>query len=131
MIAELLNSVRDGVSNPLQVYIQLKGLEKELEVAIKEISDLAISEAEKWKEKRFTAYGAEVEKKNGPSRYVYDHIPQWQALREKIKAIEEISKVGKDFETGANVVDENGEIIPPATKIQGKAIISIKLKPCA
>lgn len=126
MISELINSVREGNGNPLQVYIQLKSLEKELEAAIKEIAEQAISEAEKWKEKRFSAYGAEIEKKSSPSRYIYDHIPQWISAKEKIKKLEEMAKAGKDFE-GGNVVDENGEIIVPAQKIEGKTIISIKL----
>lgn len=127
MVNDLVKSVRDGETNPLQAYIQLKRIELEVSEALKEISDLAIDEANKYPEKRFTAYNAEVEKKSAASRWKYDHIPQWWSASQKLKTLEEMAKKAIDFE-GGTLVDENGEVIPPAIKVEGKSIISIKLK---
>lgn len=120
MFKELSEGVLNGDLNALSVYIDLKRFEKDLAEAIKEVQGFAIQEAEKYPEKSFEAFGASVEKKNGTSRWDYSNIREWNLAKERLKQIEVIAQVGG--------MDESGNEIPKAFKIEGKPTISISFK---
>lgn len=58
----LIDSVRNGDTNPLKLLIMLKSLEAVSELVREEIQDEILNEAEKNSEKKFQAFGAFVEK---------------------------------------------------------------------
>ena len=118
---QLANQAKDGETNPLSVYIQLKRAEKELKAAIELVQPLAIDEADKYSEKTFKFQGAVIEKKSAPSTWDFSEVAAYTQAKERLKYIETISKAGG----GADA--NTGEVIDKAIKIDGKSTITVKL----
>lgn len=118
---EYAKEVKEGNINPLEAYIILKSALTDLEKALKEVQDLAIDEANKYGQKSFEAFGAKVEIRNGASRWDYSNVKAHVSLSNQLKYIEGISKIGGG-------VTSDGEIVEPATKINGKENIFISFK---
>lgn len=126
MITEAINKItseaKEGVKNPLEAYIILKGLEIEVKQAISELQNLAINEASKYPEKRFNAFGAMIERKSSPAQFDFKHIKTITDLEERVKGLKEKAKIG------TFVDEETGEMIDKAYKIEGKETIAIKFE---
>lgn len=121
----------DGNANPLEIYIQLKEIEKTLADCIGSIQPQAIEEAySKYSEKSFDLLGATVEKKTASGKWQYNVSNEYEALKDKIKKLEEVYKLSYQSNLkGSTIVDEaTGEIVPPAVYTPGKETISIILK---
>lgn len=119
-ISKITKEAKEGESNPLEAYIILKGLEIELKEALTELQGLAITEAQKYPEKRFNAFGAVIERKSSPAQFDFKHIKTITDLEERVKGLKEKAKIG------TFVDDETGELIDKAFKIEGKETIAIK-----
>lgn len=115
------NEVKEGRVNPLEAYIALKAAANDLEKALKEVQDLAIDEANKYGQKSFQAFGAKIEVRNGASRWDYKSVKAHVQLSTQLKYIEDLAKAG-----GGVTMD--GEIVEPATKINGRETIAISFK---
>lgn len=129
-LLQLAEDVQNGNSNALEQYIVLKRLENDFKSVMAIVRDLAIDEADKYGEKTFEAFGAEITKKSDPGRWNYKEIPQWADKKEQLKDIEELAKQSynqKVKSTGVVIVDEDGIEIEAAQYTDGKSNISIKL----
>jgi hypothetical protein len=117
---EIAGLVGAGEINPLEAYIILKELQGKTELAIKQVLDSALTEAGKYPEKSFKAYGAKIEVRNGPSTFKFcEAILNYKA---KLKQLEEQSKLGEFADP------DSGEIISKAIKTEGKTTLSISFK---
>lgn len=119
-IKELVSLVESGEINALNAYVILKQEEKMISEAIKLVQPLAISEADKYPEKSFKAFGAMIEKKNAASRWDYSNVQEWLLAKERLKQIETIAQVGG--------MDDSGNEIQRANKVLGNSTISITLE---
>jgi hypothetical protein len=118
----IVNEVNDGYVDPLKAYMELKELEEIISISMKSIKDQAMDEARKYGKKSFQFHNAEITLKNGASRYDFSHIQSYQQQKEKLKYIEELAKIG------GGVIEETGEIIEKAKKIEGAETIMISFK---
>jgi len=109
-----------GNLNPLEVYIDLKAELIELEAAIKQVQDLAISEADKYAEKSFKYNGAIIEKRSSPAIWDYSECMAYHQAKERLKYIEKIAQAGGGADT------DSGEVINRAIRIEGRAGIAVK-----
>lgn len=120
-ILDIKDAVEQGNVNPLEAYIELKSIENTLKEVISTVQPLAITEAEKWKEKSFKAFGATIEKRNAPATYEMSHINAYISAKEKVKYIETIAKAG------GGIDPETGQEIEKAIRIEGKSTIAVKI----
>ncbi len=122
-IAAIKDNAIEGKINAIEAYVQLKTLEKVIKEAIDKIQELAIDEGLKYNQKSFVAYGATVEMKSAPSRWDYSKCMQVQHLSAKLKTMQELSQLA----VNSKMYDEDGLLIEPASKIEGKQSIAITL----
>lgn len=119
-IQNIVGSVDKGYVNPLEAFIFLNWMQKIADAAKKQLLDQAISEAEKYPEKEATLYDATVTVKNGAGRYTYP---------DSVKKAQDQAKLAyKAQKEGNTIVDDNGEIVEPATYKQGSTTLSITFK---
>lgn len=117
---EIAGLVEAGEINALEAYIILKELSGKTDLALKQIIDHALNEAEKYESKSFKAFGAKVEVRNGASQFKFcSAINEYEA---KLKLLKEQSKLG-EF-----VNPETAEVIEKAVKIEGKTTLAISFK---
>lgn len=117
---EIAGLVTAGEINALEAYVILKELAGKTELALKQVLDAALTEAEKYESKSFKAFGAKVEVRNGASQFKFcSAINEYEA---KVKLLKEQSKLG-EF---AN--PDTGELIEKAVKIEGKTTLAISFK---
>lgn len=121
MYSELAQRVVDGDVNPLEAYVTLKRAADEIKTAMEIVQPLAVSEADKWKEKSFKAYGVIIEKKSNPATWDYSGCEAYEQAQKRLKYIQQIAQIGG----GADV--DTGEVIGKAIRIEGASNISVKL----
>lgn len=117
---ESAEKVEAGEMNPLKALVDIRLAQDELDQAESRIKSMAVDEAYRHPEKIFKAYGAVIEKRNGPATWDYSGVAAHQACKEKLKWIEKMAQAG-----GAADM-ENGEVIDKAVRIEGKVTIAIK-----
>lgn len=122
-IATIKENAIEGKMNAIEAYVQLKTLEKVIKEAMDKVQELAIDEGLKYNQKSFVAYGATVEMKSAPSRWDYSKCMQVQHLSAKLKTMQELSQLA----VNSKMYDEDGLLIEPASKIEGKQSIAITL----
>ena len=117
---EIAGLVGAGEINALEAYVILKELAGKTELALKQIQGDALTEASKYPEKSFKAYGANIEVRNGASTFKFsDAITNFEA---KLKQLKEQSKLGEFADP------DSGEIISKAIKLEGKTTLAISFK---
>ena len=126
-ILKLADDAANGLSNSLEAYIELKKIEKTLEMAIESVKPLAIQEADKYHEKSFELSGVQVTKSRAPGRWDYSEIPQWKKRKDELSQIEALSKDAfKLAAKGQTITDPDGVIVGPARYSEGIDTITIK-----
>lgn len=68
---QVIESVRQGETNPLEVLVILKAFEKATERILKEVRENYVREADKYPEKSFEAFGAKLDKAEVGTSYDY------------------------------------------------------------
>lgn len=117
---------KNGNTNPLDVYIELKNLES----FVKECKDLvqldALEEAEKYKGQTYKGYQIDVRSVGG--RYSYDHIEEIATLKEQLKALEKAAQESYKLSSKGNIMmnDQTGEVTLPAHYKEGPTAIVLK-----
>ena len=120
-LLELKDSVEQGNVNPLEAYVELKSIENTLKEVMATVQPLAITEADKYAEKSFKAFGAVIEKRSAPATYDMNHINAYLSAKEKVKYIETIAKAG------GGIDPETGQEIEKAIRVEGKSTIAVKV----
>lgn len=117
--------VINGEMDALKAYIILKDMENTIKEVLKGIKDEAIDVAETYGKGEHSAFGAKFQVKNGPSRWNFKGVPDWQIKNVELKALED--RLKKLAEAGLDLADTStGEEIILPTKTLGATTISIK-----
>ena len=119
---KIIEAVKNGEKNALQIFIDLKRSEKEIKDALSQIKDLAILEAEKYGEKVFNDFGVEISMKSGGGKWDYKHLDWWDGFVQKQKDAQLANKTTHDL-----FDKETSEVIEPAIYNANSDTISIKL----
>ena len=125
-IVHLLNQVEEGNINALSVYAIFKQSKDLIEEALKQIEPSVQREAELYSEKTFTESGFTFEKRNGATRYSYNHIPEILEVKKELKDLE--AKYKHAFlskQKGLLAATEDGEelIMPKVTYSKDSVIV--------
>lgn len=100
----LIDSVRNGETNPLKLLIMLRALEAVSETVREEIEEEILTEAEKHAEKKFDVFGATVERTEVGTKYHYlktgdieyeQLYTETESLKKRLKEREEFLKALK------------------------------------
>lgn len=128
-ITDLVEQVKNGEIDGLKAYIELKRLEKTLSESIKTVQEFALTEAAKYGQKTFEFHNAKIELKSGAGTWKFDSYEKYNSVKTQLKSIEENMKAAYNAsQKMQTVVDESGEIIPPAQYIAGKDTLAVMLK---
>lgn len=114
---QIIKSVQNGDTNPLEVLVMLKALELLSKEVIEEIESNIVTAAEKYSEKEFEIFGAKVVKAENGTKYnylgtgdiEYERLhAESETSNRKLKAREEFLRALKEPLTA--VVEETGEV---------------------
>lgn len=96
---QLIESVRDGRTNPLELIVQLHALTKVYEEVKDEIMDNVMNEADKFPDKVIERYGARIEKAEVGVKYNYSSSrdTEWERLDSEIQMLEERKRYRETF----------------------------------
>lgn len=111
-VAHLLTEVEEGNKDALTTYANFKRCKDLFDAAAKQIENIALEEAENWSERIFTEAGFTFEKRNGATRYSFDHITKVKELNQELKQVKEKAKQAfLAKQKGMLVASEDGEEI--------------------
>ena len=130
---QLIESVKNGDTNPLELLVILRALESVSKVVRDEIHENIMTAADKYSEKTIEAFGAKIEKREVNTRYNYASAKdvEWERMDAEIKSltdrIKEREKFLRALKEPMTVVDkETGEVTeihpPMKTSESGLAV---------
>lgn len=135
--AVLYAVLSDGTLNPLQGYVRLKELEKEVADAIARLKGPATEEAAKYGKGEHSAYGATIKVAPTPGKWTYEGLPWYDQLKQHADSIALTIKSkaamaqaayrAKEALKPLPVDAETGEEIQPAIYVAGVDQVSISL----
>lgn len=96
---QLIDSVKSGDTNPLELLVMLRALESVSEYVREEIHDNVLTAADKYSERVIEAFGARIEKRDTNVRYNYATAKdiEWERLDSEIKGLELRRKQREEF----------------------------------
>ena len=113
----LIQGVKSGDINPLQLVVQLHALTKVYEEVREEIEENVLKEADKFPERVIERYGARIEKAEVGTKYQYATAKdiEWERLDSEFRTIERKRKEREEFlralrEPMTAVNEETGEV---------------------
>lgn len=111
---QIIEAVKNGDANPLEVLVMLRSLEAVSELVREEIGDNILTAAEKYPEKKFEAFGAIIERSEVYTRYEYDTSKdvEWEQLDSEFKSIE---RKRKDREAFLRALKDPMTVVSPET----------------
>lgn len=111
-LSQLIQDVINGDEDPLKAYAILKNHEKTIKAGLAEIWDYVEDEAKKYGEKNFEHGGYKFELKNGRKVWNFKTLPDWNAKKAELTAVEARAKAAWDaYQKGVTGVDaDTGEI---------------------
>ena len=95
----IIEAVKQGQANPLEVLVMLRSLEAVSELVREEIEENIVTEANKYSEKTIEAYGARIEKSEVGTKYKYETSGdiEWEQVNSEFKSIERKRKEREEF----------------------------------
>lgn len=128
---KIIKNVVEGNTDALQEFIKAKGLYELSEVIVSGIKELAIDEASKYSDGE-AVLGCKFQVRSLADSYDFSHDSEWaiisnemELLKTKLKARE---KKMLDAMGYSELVDDSGEVIPPAiVKKKGGKTIAITI----
>ena len=122
-VSRLVTAVDEGEMDPLQLMIELKGLEEVIKKTRELIRDNALNELHKHG-KEAQVNGSTLRVNTGRRHFDYKHSEKWQAKKLELETIEKEMKAAINH----TIVDEDtGEIIQPARVRHSTEYISIEM----
>ncbi len=133
---QIIESVRNGETNPLKVRIWIKTLEEILDRVKKETAESQLAEANKWTEKKFEYAGATIEKSPVHTAYEYESSgdTEWMYLNQQFESAKKSKSDREAFlrtltRPETIIEKETGEVVeirPPNKKVVDGLKVSIK-----
>ena len=129
-VHKTVNELKDGYTNPLAYYVQLKAVETTIKdlLANKEVREMVSTEAKKHG-LTFELHGVKIEySENISPKYDYTVCGdiEWDEMQVQLKELQEKIKLRETFlksiPANATIMDENGVKLFPPTKTASEGI---------
>ncbi len=125
---QLTDRINEGEVNPVAAHVRLKAVIKAVEQVLKATEDAVRDEAEK-NGKTFSAFGADIQIKEGALTPDYSHDQVWSDLQASMKGREEQLKMAFRNAGKMTVIDEaTGEVVPVCPAKGTKPSIAVTFK---
>ena len=126
--AGLILRIEEGEVNPVAAHVRLKAIIKALEQVLRSTEQIVWDEAEK-NGRTFSAFGADIQLKEGAMTPDYSHDQVWSDLQASMKAREEQLKAAFRYAGKIAVIDEaTGEVVPVCPAKGTKPSIAVTFK---
>jgi len=126
--AALTLRILEGEVNPVAAHVRLKAVIKALEQVLKSTEEAVWDEAER-NGRTFSAFGADIQLKEGAMTPDYSHDQIWSDLQASMKAREEQLKMAFRNAGKMTVIDEaTGEVVPVCPAKGTKPSIAVTFK---
>jgi hypothetical protein len=126
--AALTLRIMEGEVNPVAAHVRLKAVIKAVEQVLKATEDAVRDEAEK-NGRTFSAFGADIQLKEGAMTPDYSVDKEWASLNSMIKGREELLKAAFRNAGKMTVIDEaTGEVVPVCPAKGTKPSIAVTFK---
>jgi len=125
MFGLMIEAVRDGNMNPLDLFAISKQVEDIANKVKKEVQDYALEEAEKNPAKTFNYGNYKVTKIDGKRMINYSNIEEWVIAKENLKEIEDKYK-SVTLSPVSSLDETTGEVLQRGVVTFSKSSISIK-----
>lgn len=132
----LIQSVKDGEVNPLEILVMLRAFDKVSKRVLSEIDENYLKEADKYPEKKFELFGASIEKAEVGTSYDYTVCcdPIFEERESSMNAAKTLLDERKEFLKGLKepmtmIHEPTGEVItirPPAKKSTSGLKVTIR-----
>ncbi len=108
----LILRIEEGEVNPVAAHVRLKAIIKALEQVLRSTEQIVWDEAE-LNGRTFSAFGAEIQLKEGAMTPDYSCDKEWASLNSMMKGREELLKTAFRNAGKMTVIDEaTGEVVP-------------------
>lgn len=115
--AQVINSVKAGEVNPHEVLVLLRALQNVSETVLEGIKENINTEADRYSERRFEAFGVTIEKAELATRYKYElsNDREWERRKAGVDAAMSLLKEREAFLRGLKepmtvVEEDSGEV---------------------
>ena len=124
----LILRIEEGEVNPVAAHVRLKAVIKALEQVLRSTEQVVWDEAE-LNGRMFSAFGADIQLKEGALTPDYTVDKEWQSLNVMIKDREELLKAAFRNAGKMTVIDEaTGEVVPVCPAKGSKPSIAVTFK---
>jgi len=126
--ANLILRIEEGEVNPVAAHVRLKAVIKAVEQVLRSTEQIVWDEAE-LNGRTFSAFGADIQIKEGALTPDYSHDQVWSDLQASMKGREEQLKMAFRNAGKMTVIDEaTGEVVPVCPAKGTKPSISVTFK---
>jgi hypothetical protein len=126
--AGLIAKINDGEVNPVAAHVRLKAVIKALDAVLKATEQTVWDEAEKHG-KTFSAFGAEIQLKEGALTPDYSADSVWQEFDRQICNREDLLKIAFKNAGKTTIIDEaTGEAVPVVPAKGTKPCIAVTFR---
>lgn len=130
-VSEIVEATKDGGTiAPLDGYIRLKRMEKEIAEGLAKLKEGAIKAAADYGKGKHSAFGAIIETRSGPGKWDFSGLPWYTNLNLMLETKQGQAKAARaaaDKMQPLPVDMETGEEIQPANYTPGAETVSISL----
>lgn len=135
-VRQVVNSVKNGDANALEVLVMLRALELAAEEIREEIQENILNEADRFREKVIERYGSRIEKCEVGTKYIYETSKdwEWEQMDSELRTLQHKIKEREKFLRSLTspmtlVVESTGEVVqinPPVKKSKSGVKVYIK-----
>lgn len=135
-VRQVVNSVKNGDANALEVLVMLRALELAAEEIREEIQENILNEADRFSEKVIERYGSRIEKCEVGTKYIYETSKdwEWEQMDSELRTLQHKIKEREKFLRSLTspmtlVVESTGEVVqinPPVKKSKSGVKVYIK-----
>ena len=124
---KLVEDVEDGNESPYKAHAILKELQDDIKQCLDQIKPILQDHANQHAENSFETQGFQIEKRNGKRIYNFKKVEEWNVYNKaKIECEARLKLAYKAFESGANLADSEGEIVPLPEVTFGADVVVVK-----
>ncbi len=122
----IASAIKSGYVNPLEVLVRRKLIEKAFEAAFDEpdVKNIVANELALHPKEKATVLGAEISM-GSRTTMEYKEDPRYAQIQADLKRQEELVKAAT--KTGANIVDDDGELLASPVPTKTSSYFTVKL----
>lgn len=135
-VRQVVNSVKNGDANALEVLVMLRAVELAAEEIREEIQENILNEADRFSERVIERYGSRIEKCEVGTKYIYETSKdwEWEQMDSELRTLQHKIKEREKFLRSLTspmtlVIESTGEVVqinPPVKKSKSGVKVYIK-----